>query len=315
MYLASKYRRALVWQEFHFEVHALYYATMYGIILAGGTGSRLAPITDVISKQLLPIYDKPMIYYPLSLLMATGIEKFVVITTPRDAGSYRNLLGDGHYLGIEINYVTQAQPKGIPQAITLAKQFTGDSATTLILGDNIFYGSKIASKFHQNIVFNGAKIYGYLVNDVSSFGNVVVDSSGKVRLLTEKPRDMGRGFAIPGIYHFDATAASRVDVLEFSPRGELEIIDLLESYRLEGNLECEIMDRGTAWLDTGTVEDMYAATELVKVVQDRQGMLIGSPEEVAFRRGLISANQLEALAKSMSNSAYGRKLLDLLKEA
>ena len=294
--------------------HALYYATMYGILLAGGTGSRLAPITGVISKQLLPIYDKPMIYYPLSLMMASGIEKFVLVTTPRDQEVYQALLGDGSNWGIEINYAAQVEPKGIPQALTLAKKYSSEQPTTLVLGDNIFYGSKIATKLHQAENFFGAKIFGYLVNDVSSFGNVVLDSSEKVLKLREKPLNVGRGFAIPGIYHLDATAASRVDGLKFSARGELEIVDLLNSYLLEGNLDCEIMDRGTAWLDTGTIEDLYAATELVRVVQERQGMLIGSPEEVAFRRGLISSSQLERLAGGLNNSLYGKKLLDLLKD-
>jgi glucose-1-phosphate thymidylyltransferase len=288
---------------------------MYGILLAGGTGSRLAPITNVISKQLLPIYDKPMIYYPLSLMMASGIEKFVLVTTPRDQGAYQALLGDGTSWGIKINYVVQVEPRGIPQALTLANRYTQDSPTMLVLGDNIFYGSKIATKLHQEPGFKGAKIYGYLVNDVSSFGNVVIDSSEKVLELREKPQNVGRGFAIPGIYHLDETAALRVDSLKLSARGELEIVDLLSSYLLEGKLDCEIMDRGTAWLDTGTIEDLYAATELVRVVQERQGMLIGSPEEVAFRRGLISRTELEALATGLSNSLYGKQLLDLLKDS
>ena len=288
---------------------------MYGILLAGGTGSRLAPITSIISKQLLPIYDKPMIYYPLSLLMASGISDIVLVSTPRDIQSFQRLLGDGSKWGVTIQYAVQDQPRGLPEAFSIAEKYTEGHSTTLMLGDNIFYGSKIASKLQASQKSQGAAIYGYLVNDVSSFGNVVFDQSGKISKLREKPFGAGRGLAVPGIYHVDKTAPQRSRELKPSNRGELEIIDLLNSYLSEGSLTCELIDRGTAWLDTGTIDDLNAATELVRVVQSRQGMLIGSPEEVAFRKGWITSTELELLASEYKNSKYGSYLFDLVNKS
>lgn len=247
-------------------------------------------------------------------MMASGIDKFVIVITPRDQQAYLSLLGDGSDWGIQINYAIQVEAKGIPQAITLAEPFTSGHPVTLVLGDNLFYGSGIAHKIRIAEGFSGSKIYGYLVNDVSSFGYLEVNEAGQVADLSEKPVGVGRGLAIPGIYHFDMSAPNRVRTLAPSARGEFEIIDLLKSYHRDGAIQFEILDRGTAWLDTGTVEDLYLATELVRVVQERQGMLIGSPEEVAFRRGLIDSRQLEKLAQKKEKSLYGKRLLDLLKD-
>ena len=287
---------------------------MIGILLAGGFGTRLGPITKVISKQLLPIYDKPMIYYPLSLLMAAEIEEIVVITTPRDRMAYETLLGDGRQWGISIQYVQQDHPNGLPEAFLLCETFLKGESSTLMLGDNVIYGSQIGKKLQSNGSQHGASIYGYLVKDVSSFGTIRLDSNHQIAELQEKPTAGGKGLAIPGIYHFDESVIERTKSLSKSARGELEIVDLLNTYLSEGNLHYSILDRGTAWLDTGTIEDLSMASELVRVVQSRQGMLIGSPEEVAFRKGLITRTELESLAHKYSGSLYGRALQDIVQE-
>jgi len=244
--------------------------------------------------------------------MASGMSNIVLISTPRDIESFQRLFGDGAKWGISIQYAIQDEPRGLPEAFSIAEKYTSGHSTTLMLGDNIFYGSKIASKLEASRKPKGASIYGYLVNDVSSFGNVVLNESGEVSDLREKPSGAGRGLAVPGIYHLDETAPQRSRELKPSNRGELEIVDLLKSYLLEGSLTCELIDRGTAWLDTGTIDDLSAATELVRVVQSRQGMLIGSPEEVAYRKGWISSSELETLASQYTNSKYGIYLSDLL---
>jgi glucose-1-phosphate thymidylyltransferase len=288
---------------------------MLGILLAGGFGTRLGPVTRVTSKQLLPIYDKPMIYYPISLLMASGIDEIIVITSPRDLSRYKDLLQDGHQWGISIQYVEQFHPNGLPEAFLLCEDKIKNRSVTLMLGDNIIYGSQVGRKLSENRTEVGASIFGYLVKDVSSFGTIEIDLMGQITSLREKPANGGQGLAIPGIYHFDSSVTSRTRSLCKSERGELEIIDLLKSYFVEGLLNYSILDRGTAWLDTGTIEDLSMASELVRVVQSRQGMLVGSPDEVAFRRNLISRQELRALAESLSGSLYGKALLEISLEA
>ena len=287
---------------------------MLGLILAGGTGSRLGPITKVVSKQLLPIHDKPMIYYPISLLMASGIREFVIISTPRDLVSFQNLLGDGSSWGVKFQYVLQEKPVGLPDAFLVSEKLIGGRPSTLILGDNLFYGSGLGRNIHSSAESNGATVYGYFVDDVSPFGTFNISKNGEIESLVEKPAEGGRGYAIPGIYHFDGTASERTRKLKPSSRGELEIVDLMNSYLVDGMLTYKIIDRGTAWLDTGSVADMNLASELIRVVQSRQGMLIGSPEEVAFRNHWIDSNQLEKLANLQSASAYGKSLLKIVEE-
>ena len=286
---------------------------MYGLILAGGYGTRLRPMTTVTSKQLLPIYDKPMIYYPLSLMMAAGIREFSIITVPDQADSFMNLLGDGSQWGIELNFISQEKANGIPEVFTLAEKKIVNKPSLLMLGDNIFYGSRIGYKISENLNPKGAHIYGYLVNDVSKFGSLKTDGD-KILSLEEKPKEIHKGLAIPGIYHFNSQVCDFVKEIKPSSRGELEIVDLLNIYLRQNSLSHSIIDRGTAWLDTGTVEDMFAAAELVRVIQSRQGMLVGSPEEVAFRNTWISENQLSALAKSYVGSPYSRALLHLIED-
>jgi glucose-1-phosphate thymidylyltransferase len=284
---------------------------MVGIILAGGTGSRLSPITKVVSKQLLPIFDKPMIYYPLSLMMASGIRRIVIIVTPRDLVAYKTLLGSGSAWGVEILYVTQESPGGLPEAFILAEEIISGNSCTLMLGDNVLYGSGLGARLLANQACYGAHIYGYLVNDTSSFGVLKLGDDGKIVDLIEKPKEYGRGYAVPGIYHFDETVSSRARTLKPSQRGELEMVDLLKTYLLEESISFSKLDRGVAWLDTGTMNDLFMAAELVKVVQSRQGMLIGSPDEVAYRKGWITKSQLIINASSHKGSFYEQSLLDL----
>ena len=284
---------------------------MLGIILAGGTGSRLGPITRSISKQLLPIYDKPMIYYPLSLLMASGLREIAIITSPRDRKNFQDLLGDGSQWGINITYVVQEKPNGIPESFILCKNLINNDGCTLILGDNIFYGSGMGKKLAINNNNNGASIYGYYVGDVSSFGTFELNDQ-RISKLEEKPKIGGRGYAIPGIYHFDSKVSELSEEISHSKIGELEIIDLLRIYLNNGHLTYSILDRGTAWLDTGTIEDMSSASELIRVVQSRQGLLIGSPDEVAYRNHWIDSEKLNVLAEKFPKSLYGKALLSLI---
>lgn len=287
---------------------------MIGILLAGGLGTRLGPITAFTSKQLLPIYDKPMIYYPLSLLIASGVDEVIVISTPRDLISYQSLLEDGSQWGISITYIEQSKPNGLPEAFLLSEEIISGKPCTLMLGDNIIYGSQIGKKISNHLHPVGASIYGYLVNDVSAFGCLELNEHRQIKNLVEKPKNIGKGLAIPGIYHFDKTVIQKTKNLKRSARGELEIIDLLNLYLDEGNLHFETLDRGIAWLDTGTIEDLAMASELVRVVQSRQGMLIGSPDETAFRKGLINSDDLKKLALKYRGSLYGKSLEDILLE-
>lgn len=287
---------------------------MLGILLAGGTGSRLGPVTSVISKQLLPIYDKPMIYYPLSLLMASQINKIVIITTLRDQSSYEQLLGNGNQWGITIFYRVQDAPNGLPDAFLLTEDLIDVDGCTMLLGDNLFYGSKMGAKLLSNRGKLGATVYGYLVNDVSPFGTFELSKDSKITNLIEKPINGGKGYAIPGIYHFDSNVSHLSKLLKPSRRGELEIIDLLKLYLDQEILYYSILDRGTAWLDTGTTQDLASASELIRVVQTRQGMLIGSPEEVAFRNNWIDKTQLFEIGKKLEKSQYGKSLLSICEE-
>jgi len=284
---------------------------MHGIVLAGGYGSRLWPITSVVSKQLLPVYDKPMIYYPLSLVMAAGIRDISVITTPRDIRLFEQLLGDGDQWGIRISYVTQATPKGLPEAFVLISQSTLEHGSLLILGDNLFYGSKMAEKVRELIALPGAAIFGYLVNDVSAYGSFELNAQSEIVSLFEKVA-RGKGYAIPGIYKFDASVQSRTLTLQPSTRGEVEIVDLLRIYLKDELLRHRILDRGTAWLDTGTVENLNQANELVRVIQSRQDMLVGSPDEVALRQGWTNPGVLSERIKMFRDSAYAMSLKQLL---
>jgi glucose-1-phosphate thymidylyltransferase len=247
-------------------------------------------------------------------MMAAGITEVIVITTPHDQPSYMKLLGDGCQWGITIHYLEQPHPNGLPEAFLLSAELIDGRSCMLMLGDNIIYGSQIGKKIANNLGRPGASIYGYLVNDISAFGSVILDPKGNAIEIKEKPINGGKGLAIPGIYHFDETVVEKSKQLEKSARGELEIVDLLELYLSENKLDVTIIDRGIAWLDTGTIEDLAMASELVRVVQSRQGMLIGSPEEVAFRKNLIDLAELEKLASSYGDSLYGRALREILLE-
>jgi glucose-1-phosphate thymidylyltransferase len=284
---------------------------MVGIILAGGAGSRLGPITKVTSKQLLPVYDKPMIFYPISLLMAANFQEIVIICTARDIVSYKELLGDGSRWGIKFHFFVQENPNGLPEAFLIAKDVINGKKSTLILGDNVLYGSQLGKKLYENAINHSNHIYGYLVKDASQFGVLEITDDGELLSVVEKPIGIGRGMAIPGIYHLDETVVERVSSLKKSARGELEITELLSLYIKDNSLTYSILDRGVAWLDTGTIDDLFMASELVRVVQSRQGMLIGSPDEVAYRKEWINIDQLRKNSKSYGASLYGQSIADL----
>ncbi len=287
---------------------------MVGIILAGGAGSRLGPITKVTSKQLLPVYDKPMIFYPISLLMAANFQEIVIICTARDISSYKELLGDGSRWGIKFHFFVQENPNGLPEAFLIAKDVIKGKKSTLILGDNVLYGSQLGKKIYENAKQQNNHIYGYLVKDASQFGVLEIAVDGELLSVVEKPKGIGRGMAIPGIYHFDETVVERVRTLKKSARDELEITELLSLYIKDNSLTYSILDRGVAWLDTGTIDDLFMASELVRVVQSRQGMLIGSPDEVAYRKEWININQLRENSKLYGSSLYGVSIADLTKD-
>lgn len=283
---------------------------MKGIILAGGTGTRLHPLTLSVSKQLIPVYDKPMIYYPLATLMEIGIQDILIITTARDQSLFQKLLGDGKQLGCSFQYMVQQEPKGIAQAFLLAEDFIkGCQKVALILGDNIFYGSGIQYTFLKAKQHTGATIFAYHVNDPERYGIVDFNSEGKAIQITEKPSDPKSNFAIPGIYFYDQTVVERAKLLKPSARGELEITDINNSYLQDGLLNVVKLDRGTAWLDTGTFESLMQASQFVQVIEKRQGLKIGCIEEIAFHKGYIAAQQLEKIAKPLLKSGYGDYLL------
>jgi glucose-1-phosphate thymidylyltransferase len=284
---------------------------MRGIILAGGTGSRLHPLTLGVSKQLMPVYDKPMIYYPLSTLMLAGIRDVLVITTPHDAAAFETVLEDGAKFGISISYAVQPSPDGLAQAFTIGAEFIGADPCALVLGDNLFYGPGLGRHLQRFGHLDGAAIFGYWVADPSAFGVVEIDRSGRPVAIVEKPTEPRSHYAIPGLYFYDNDVVAMARELRPSARGELEISDLNRRYLDQGRLRVEVLPRGTAWLDTGTFDSLADATNFIRTVEARQGLKIGSPEEIAWRLGWLSDDELTALAERMSGSGYGDYLRSL----
>ena len=286
---------------------------MKGIILAGGSGTRLHPLTYSVSKQLMPVYDKPMIYYPLSTLMTAGIKDILIITTPRDSEAFSNLLGDGSRLGCNFQYAVQENPEGLAQAFTIGEEFIGSDKAALILGDNIFYGTGLDATLKENSNPNGGVVFAYHVSDPERYGVVEFDKNGKAISIEEKPEKPKSNYAVPGLYFYDNRVTDIAKNLKPSPRGELEITDVNKWYLENSALEVGVMDRGTAWLDTGTFKSLMAAGQYVNVIEERQGLKIGCIEEIAFREGFIDAAQLEKIAEPLLKSGYGVYLKNLLK--
>ena len=288
---------------------------MKGIILAGGSGTRLYPITSSISKQMLPVYDKPMIYYPLSVLMLAGIREILVISTPRDLPGFRNLLGDGNSIGLNFSYMEQPSPDGLAQAFILGEKFIGNDTVCMILGDNIFYGHGFGDVLLKTAELKrGACIFGYYVNDPERYGVVEFDGNKKVLSLEEKPKNPKSNYAVTGLYFYDNTVAEKAKSLKPSPRGELEITDLNRLYLEEGSLEIRLMGRGMAWLDTGTYESLLQASNFIATLEQRQGLKASCIEEIALKRGFITREQLIAIAEPVKNSQYGKYLLRIARD-
>ncbi|MDD7409791.1 glucose-1-phosphate thymidylyltransferase RfbA [Fusobacterium gastrosuis] len=288
---------------------------MKGIILAGGSGTRLYPVTKAISKQITPIYDKPMIYYPLSVLMLAGIKEILVISTPRDVKVFEELLGTGKDFGLNISYAVQCAPNGLAEAFLIGEEFIGSDACALVLGDNIFYGHGFTGMLKEAVAKKeGATVFGYYVNNPQDFGVVEFDESGKAISLEEKPKNPKSNYAIPGLYFYDNTVVEKAKQVKPSARGELEITTLNEMYLKENKLNVVNLGRGMAWLDTGTHEALLEASNFVKTIQSRQGIMVACPEEIAYRNGWISKEKVKELARPLLKSEYGKYLEELIKE-
>ncbi|KAA3440245.1 glucose-1-phosphate thymidylyltransferase RfbA [Rufibacter hautae] len=287
---------------------------MKGIVLAGGSGTRLHPLTLAVSKQLMPVYDKPMIYYPLSTLMLAGIRDILIISTPHDLPMFERLLGDGSQIGCNFSYQVQEVPNGLAQAFVLGADFIGNDKAALILGDNIFYGSGMSKLLQANNDPDGGVVYAYHVQDPERYGVVEFDGNMNAVSIEEKPKQPKSSYAVPGLYFYDNDVVEIAKNLEPSPRGEYEITDVNKEYLRQGKLKVGILDRGTAWLDTGTIQSLMQAATFVQVIEERQGLKIGSIEEVAYRMGFINAEQLQRVAEPLRKSGYGDYLLSVLRE-
>jgi glucose-1-phosphate thymidylyltransferase len=285
---------------------------MKGIILAGGSGTRLHPLTLAVSKQLMPIYDKPMVYYPLSTLLWSGINEVLIISTPHDLPLFRQLLGDGKKLGCRFEYAVQENPNGLAEAFIIGKEFIGNDKVALVLGDNIFYGTGLSELLKANNDPDGGIIYAYHVHDPERYGVVAFDDQGKVLSIEEKPEQPKSNYAVPGIYFYDNDVVDIAANIAPSHRGELEITDINKEYLKRGKLKVSILDRGTAWLDTGTFNSLMQASQFVQVIEERQGLKIGAIEEAAYRMGFINEQQLHELAQPLLKSGYGTHLLSLI---